>query len=131
MTAAHAPDPFQEIGDGPLPPVDPKDLKLMWEFYRDVGKDGKGSAIAFGLLQAVCGQGANVMVVWQRMSMISTLIMIGPMLAPWQHGEELDDIVFRVASTFPINGMKCGVRYESLPFDLDGFLQVLRDGESA
>jgi hypothetical protein len=122
------PGPFQDIlKGGPLPPVDAKDLKLTWEFYRDVGKHA--GAIDFRVLEEVCSPGANVFAVWGRVSMLSMLSMLvqnGQLLDPWRHGEVLDDVVFRVSATFPMEGMKRGVVYSGWPFDVDGFLQRLR-----
>jgi hypothetical protein len=59
--------------------------------------------------------------------MLSMLLhMNGQTMAPWHHGEELDDVVFRVAATFPMEGMKRGVIYSGLPFDADAFIERLR-----
>jgi hypothetical protein len=94
---------------GPIPPVDAKDLKLTWELYRDVGKHAGG--IDSRVLEEVCSPGANVFAVWSRLSMLSMLLLKSKILTPWHHGEELDDVVFRVGATFPMDGMKRGVIY--------------------
>jgi hypothetical protein len=44
------------------------------------------------------------------------------MLAPWTHGEVVDDAVFKVAATIPRTRMKTGIVYDKLPFDLQAFL---------
>jgi hypothetical protein len=119
------PGPFQDIlKGGPIPPVDAKDLKLTWELYRDVGKHA--GAIGFRVLEEVCSPGANVFAVLGRVSMLSMVVQNGQLLDPWRHGEELDDVVFRVGATLPMEGMKRGVIYSGWPLDVDGFLQRLR-----
>jgi hypothetical protein len=103
------PGPFQEILKGaPIPPVDAEDLKRMWDCYREVEKRGAG-AMSFRVLEEVCSLGANVGAVWSRNSMLSMVLLCSEFLAPWQHGEELDDVVFHVAATFPMEEMKRGV----------------------
>ncbi len=123
------PGPFQEIAKGgPIPPVDAEDLKRIWGLYRDTGNAG---AISFEILEAVCSPGANVSAVWGRSSMLTMLRVTGQCLSPWQHEEDLDDIVFRVAATFPMEGMKRGVIYSEWPLDVDGFLERLRQQDGA
>lgn len=110
---------------GPIPPVDAEDLKRTWQLYRDVGKHAE--AVGFRVLVEVCSPGTNIFAVWGRLSMLWSMQLVrGELMAPWQHGEELDDVVFRVAAKFPMEGMKRGVIYSELPFDVDGFLQRLR-----
>ena len=119
------PGPFHEMSKGgPIPPVDHEDMKRTWELYRDVGKHA--GAISFRVLEGVCSPGANVGAVWGRLSMLSILLLNGQILDPWHHGEDLDDVVFRVSATFPMEGMKRGVIYSEWPFDVNGFLQRLR-----
>jgi hypothetical protein len=121
------PGPFQEISKGaPIPPVDAEDLKRMWGLYREAGMRGAG-AMSFRVLEEVCSPGANVGAVWSRHSMLSMVLLCSEFLAPWQNGEELNDVVFRVAATFPMEGMKRGVVYSEWPFDLDAFLDRLRE----
>jgi hypothetical protein len=121
------PELFQEIlKGGPIPPVDPEDLKRAWGYYWEAQKKAKGSvAIGFAVLEAVCSPGANISAIWNRHSMLSMLLLNGHLLDPWRHGEELDDAVFRIAATFPMEGMKRGVTYSGWPFDVDAFLKHL------
>jgi len=50
----------------------------------------------------------------------------GDPLAPWRRGVRMADVVFRVAAVFPIEWVGEGLR-DDLPFDVDAFLQELRD----
>jgi hypothetical protein len=84
-----------------IPPVDPEDIKRMrprvriettgWSWLQDN--------------QAVLSPGADVTAVHERCGMIATMY-IYKLLAPWQHGEEFDDAVIRVAATFPLHEVK-------------------------
>jgi hypothetical protein len=44
-------------------------------------------------------------------------------LAQWTHDGELDDAVFQVAATIPMEKMRAGVVREGMPFDMDEFLR--------
>ena len=123
------PEPFQEIlKGGPIPPVDAEDLKRAWGCYQEAQKRAKGSvAIGFSVLAAVCSPGANISAIWNRHSMLSMLLLSpGHLLDPWRHGEEVDDAVFRIAATFPMEGMQRGVTYPGWPLDVDAFIEHLR-----
>src|SRR5712691_8738536 len=77
----------------PIPPVDPEDIKRCWNL-RPPWNPGNDQ-------QSACSPGADVEAVFRRWAMIDTLSCFR-LLTPWQHGEEVDDAVFRVAATFPI-----------------------------
>ncbi len=65
-----------------------------------------------------------------RDGMIQMLIHL-KLLTPWQHGEELDDGVYRVASTFPMRVFSQRVSKvagdDIFPFDPNAFVQRLVD----
>jgi hypothetical protein len=95
------PDPevpqFRVSNEGdPIPPVDPEDLKRNWKIQGD-----KEAWLA-------ASQEANSAAISKRCWMIKGLThdKKGQLLAPWKHGEELDDAVFRVAATFPIRPLR-------------------------
>ena len=46
-------------------------------------------------------------------------------LASWRHGDDFDDIVFRVAAEFPMTVIGEGIR-DGWPFDLQAFLARLK-----
>lgn len=121
------PDSLQEFAKGgSIPPVDSEDLKRVWQVYQEAQAQVKGNVgISVEILKAACSQGANVPAVVNRNWMLSMLEMTGQLLAPWRHGDELD-VVFRVAATFPMEGMKRGVVYSGLPLDTDAFVDRLR-----
>jgi len=106
---------FRVSNEGePIPPVDPEDLKRVWKIkpgdkkamLAERARDQNHSAISkrCWMIRVLTGRGFNK----------------GQLLAPWQHGEELDDTVFRLAATFPIRPLRQHV-YQ-LPGDsLSGF----------
>jgi len=47
--------------------------------------------------------GVNLLPVWLRATALQVLQVYGA-LKEWEHGTELDDVVFQVAATFPFGG---------------------------
>jgi len=43
----------------------------------------------------------------------------------WTHDGELDDAVFQIAATFPMEKMRTGVVREGLPFDVEEFVKQI------
>jgi hypothetical protein len=91
------------------PPVNPIDIKHLLELHeklnarhRDTATEGCG-AIGASLMASVCSPGADVGAVWLRASLLGIMLKQG-VLAEWQRGTELDDAVYRVAATIPLNG---------------------------
>jgi hypothetical protein len=103
-----------------IPPVDPDDIKRFWKLKPPWGPGNNE--------QSACSPWADVAAVFRRWAMIDTLT-IYKLLTPWQHGEELDDAVFRIASTFPLRELR-SKRYmisgdERFGFDPNAFVQKL------
>jgi hypothetical protein len=91
-----------------ISPVDPIDLKHVLELYERVdaqrhnlGMEGSG-AIGADLMATECSPGADVGSVWFRSALLGLMVKQG-VLADWQHGTQLDDGVYRVAATMPLN----------------------------
>ena len=106
----------------PIPPVDPEDLKRNWKI-----QPGDKEALI-----AERARGLNSSAISKRCWMIRVLTACsnqGQLLAPWQHGVELDDAVFRVAATFPIRTLRQHVYKvpgdEMWGFDPNVFVQKL------
>lgn len=83
----------------PFPPVDPEDLKRVWKIQPG-DKEAWNAERARGLDSALAIQ--------RRCWMIKVTAGFNhrQLLAPWQHGGELDDAVFRLAATFPIRPLR-------------------------
>jgi hypothetical protein len=120
---------FDLFGDGaegetgPVPSVDVADLKSVWTMQHRIqaGVPGKPISISAESYKRACGAGADVRSLFTRVSQLRVLQMLG-MLAPWTHGEVVDDAVFKVAATFPMTRMQPGIVYDGPPFDLQEFL---------
>src|SRR5262249_15118885 len=75
-----------------IPSVDPEEPKCSWKEHRTFK----------------CGISPETQIhqwaVSRRDGMIRMLVHWnhGQLLAPWQHGAELDDAVFQIAATFPM-----------------------------
>ena len=110
---------------GQTPPVNPADVKALFEFMRKAGADLKPGdteqpAIGFNaeVLAQVCSPEANVTAVWLRSAIIGMLLQTG-LLSPWQSEGHLDDAIFEVAASFPFAGLE--------RFNTEEFIQKLRN----
>jgi hypothetical protein len=101
-----------------IPRVDERDLKSLHELSierarRYCGKDG---VVSIEMTARTCSPGANLPAVWLRHSQLRSLYREG-LLAEWQQGTALDEVVFRVAATIPMSGIR---------LDQSAFLESLR-----
>ena len=105
-----------------IPPVGEDDLKCLHEACMDMTRrySGKDGVVSLELMVRACSQSANLPAVWLRHTQLRSLVRQG-VLGEWQHGLALDDAVFRVAATIPMNGVR---------FDPETFLQQLRHGSA-
>jgi len=88
-----------------IPPVDEHDLKALHQLcveraQRYCGKDG---VISIEMTARACSPGANLPAVWLRHRQLRLLYRQG-LLAEWQNGAALDDVVFRLAAVTSMNG---------------------------
>ena len=95
---------------GPLPapdPVEPADLRRYWEFMQKLEAQRPASAGGAVGIDIRCVEselpGVNLLPVWLRATALQVLQVYGA-LKEWEHGTELDDVVFQVAATFPFGG---------------------------
>src|SRR6266446_1955033 len=96
MASADIPN-FKTYADGePIPPVEPEDLTRRWSIKPPWTAEA---------LQAAWSHEADSSAVSRRDGMVRTLISY-KLLEPWQHGEELDEAVFRIAAIFPIRELR-------------------------
>jgi len=88
-----------------IPPVDEHDLKCLHELCVERAKRycGKDGLVTLDSMARACSPSANLPAVWLRHSQLRALFRQG-LLAEWQHGTALDDAVFQLAATFPMNG---------------------------
>jgi hypothetical protein len=105
-----------------IPSVDPEDLRRRWNIKPPWTSE---------TLQEAAGRKVNSWAVSRRDGMVRMLANFndGQLLAPWRHGVELDDAVFRVAATCPMRVVRQGVYKiagdEIFGFDPNAFVQRL------
>ena len=101
-----------------IPPVAAHDLKGLHELCVERAKRycGKDGAVPLETMARACTPGANLPAVWLRHTQLRALYRQG-LLAEWQHGTTLEDAVFDLAATIPVNGIR---------FETDEFIRQLR-----
>jgi hypothetical protein len=106
-----------------VPSVGEDDLKRLHEASLDMTRRylGKDGVVSLELMARACSRDANLPAVWLRHTQLRSLVRQG-VLAEWKHGTALDDAVFRVAATIPMNGIH---------FDPEMFVRQLREGSPA
>jgi hypothetical protein len=115
------PDDISEEGEL-IPSVDPEGLRRRWNIRPPWTSE---------TLQAATSHEVNSSAASRRDGMIRMLADFkgGQLLAPWRHGEELDDVVFRVAATLPMRVMRQRAYKiagdEIFGFDPNAFVQRL------
>jgi hypothetical protein len=128
MGDASVPPDLWESREGDVPAVNPSDLKKVWQLFSDFQARNPGQCGSIGstVYESVCSPGADVVSVWYRASMLCVLKEMMPeLLASWTHDGQLDDVVFEVISTFPMQKMKPGVAREGPPFDVEEFVKQI------
>jgi hypothetical protein len=120
---------YKDYKEGePIPSVDPEDIKRMWEYERTHSRVGANGCQWLQGMKAALSPEAEFSDVSSRHGMIGTLT-IYKLLAPWQHGEQLDEAVFRVAATLPFRYLKHKSYMipgdEHFGFDPNAFVQRL------
>ena len=91
----------------PIPPVTEDDLKRLHQLCIDVTKrySGKDGAPSLELIARACRPDANLPAVWVRHTQLQSLVRQG-VLTDWEHGNALEDVVYRAAATVPMNGIQ-------------------------
>ena len=101
-----------------IPPVAESDLKILHQVCVDMAKrySGKDGVVSLDLMARACSRDANLSAVWLRHKELRLMARHG-LLAAWQHGTALDEVVFHVAATVPMRGVS---------FDREEFVKRLR-----
>jgi hypothetical protein len=101
----------------PVPPVSYEHLKHLHKIQLYLAKwhPGSDGAVSMDLMVSVCGSEADLPAVWLRHTRLRLLFRQG-VLAQWQNGADLEDVVYQVAAQIPINGFQ---------LDQDEFIQRL------
>ena len=113
---------------GSVPPVEPADLRRVWEMQNGVQalRPGEQIAIPADAYQRACGPDADVRAVYERVAQLWMLKEVG-VPEPWLRDGVPDDAVFHVAATIPMSRMQRGVVYNKPPFDVDEFIKQVEE----
>jgi len=107
---------------GPIPAVDPSDLRKVWDFMSGIPDTGSGATgVDVDVFKSICSPGADVIAVWWRASLLQLGERLG-LVSRWLSNGRLDDAVINVAADFPMDKIEAGVLYNGLPFDVQKFI---------
>jgi hypothetical protein len=140
-------DPLNDccwMKDGPIPPVDPADLKSVWAMQEKLKADfdeptpnrapNQGFGISLNYYKRVCSPGANVGAVWYRLSILEMLRHISEITGtslPWPREGKPGDAVFKALATVPMTGLPAGVVRTVPPFDPDELIRLIQKESEA
>jgi hypothetical protein len=135
---------FCWMKDGPIPPVDPADLKSVWAMHEKFNKEfeermpkrppNQVCAVSPDYYRQVCSPGANVGVVWYRLSILEMLRHISEITGtslPWPREGKPGDAVFKALATVPMTGVAPGVVRKVPPFDPDELIRLIKQESEA
>lgn len=107
-----------------VPPVDPADVRGVWEMQakNQALFPGVQIAISAEAYKQTCRDGVDVQAVFERLSAVGILRHVGA-LEPWLRDGTPTDAVFEVVATIPMNRMQIGVTYNQPQFDVEEFLK--------
>lgn len=124
------PPPLREEPRGPVPEVDPEDLRTLWREQHELQARHAGEhvAIAMDVAQQMCKPGADIEAVFYRSSMIWLLSQFAKeKFAPWITDKQVSDVVFRTMSKIPMEWLGHTPRRD-LPFDVEEFFRRVSGG---
>lgn len=107
-----------------IPPVDPEALRRRWSMKEPWSSEAMQDARIHEV---------DFPAIFHRDRMVRMLLALnhGQLVAPWRHGDKLDDAVFRIAATFPMRQLPQRVYKiagdEIFGFDPNAFVQRLID----
>jgi hypothetical protein len=130
--------------DGPIPPVDPADLKSVWVMMEGYKKDfeklmpdrapNETFSVRIDCYRQACSPGADVGAVWYRLSMLEMLKHLneagGPTL-PGMNDSKPSDALFKAFAIVPMTALGPGGRREGFPFDMDELTRLVKKESEA
>lgn len=104
---------------GPVPSVNPEDIKQIWPLA-----SLEGGGIHVNLLAERLSPGANVNAVFARAMLVRALMQQG-LLDKWRDGNTPMDKVFAVAATVALKPQFTSEKEGTMDFDTEAFLAAL------
>ena len=140
-------DPLNDfcwLKDGPIPPVDPADLKSIWAMQEELKRDFEKRApnrapnqdlsVSINYYKRVCSPGPNVGVLWYRVSILEMLRHVSEATGtslPWPREGKPGDAVFKALAIVPMTGLAPGVVRKVPPFDPDKLISLIKQESEA
>jgi len=117
--------------NGPIPSVNPADLRSVEAVQRDVRSRFPGKQVIMDddAWKRACSPGGDLFAMFYRIAFLEMLADQG-LLSPWLHNGELDDAVFKVFATFPIKRIQKGSQ-EGFPFDIQELTKQIENEANA
>ena len=118
----------QEFPNGPIPPVQPGDIRIFLPALQRVKQlhekgDSKGAIGVAPTALAGLDPNSNLPAVWLRTALFLNFIEKEETLAKWRKLDNIPDAVFRVVATYPIT-VEEG---KDTKFDVKGFVAALQN----
>ena len=116
---------FRGMPEGPVPKVDPEDLKILWRTQQEAeARAGRQVALGKDLAQEICKTGADIQALGYRVNLLWLLSQIAPtQFAAFSKDGQPIDAAFRAAANVPAEWMGEGLTQQA-PFDVDEFLRL-------
>jgi hypothetical protein len=110
------------LGPNPVPPVDPADLRRVWELQEGFQAIHTGEQIVVDR-RGACDPGTDLQAVGFRLGVLGLMRKIHA----WPPNTRLPDALFKALAIIPMTGMAPGVPQQNLPFDLDELLRLVQE----
>lgn len=117
--------------DGLIVPVEPSDLKTVWKMIWKMGEEiqqqrvpNEYIAIDPRMFAKDCSPGANVVALWYRATILGLLEKQTGLFSS-ETPDDVKDVVFKVAASYPIKMMKPGIVSRGLPQDIQAMLKQM------
>ena len=127
MDEAELQELFAGIPAGPVPQVDPEDVKTIWKQQRDIEQRHPGELCAVAAGDYIRKPDATVRAIGYRATMLGMVCHLAHgVLEPWTKEDQLDDAVFRAIAEVPMEWMGREIGRQGLPFDFEDFMRRVR-----
>jgi hypothetical protein len=119
-------DPLNDfcwLKDGPIPPVDPADLKSIWAMQEELKRDfekrvpnrapNQDFSVSINNYKRVCSPGANVGALWYRLSILEMPRHVSEATGtslPWPREGKPGDAVFKALAIVTMTGLAPSTR---------------------
>ncbi len=114
-----------------VPEVDPADVKVLWELYREVeaSHPGQQVGIGSGLVAQRCSKGADIQALGYRTSFLRLMAAHAEEISPWIKDGQPDAALFHATAHTRMEWMQSGVERQGPPFSMEEFMRRVTEFE--